>query len=225
MHRFNRGTSPVDFKKVSGKYKTWEAFVRDQKAGHFAIRDALYERQRHYCAYCETEIKIQNGKSDSERLAGHIEHLERRADVPSKTFEWNNMFLSCNRPDSCGNYKDGERRRFNVDDIIDPSKENPLNFFKFDELGKVTPIAAATSEIKRKVEETVRVFNLNGSSRLLEIRLRAIEITSAFLETTPTEEEIEEFLNALSERTPCISVYYATLEARLAYEERFTSTS
>ncbi len=224
MHRFNRGNSPVDFKKVSRKYKTgkrWEDFVQNEKDSYFAIRGALYERQRRRCAYCESKI------DDDGRFDGHIEHLERRADVPSRTFDWDNLFLSCNSPGSCGKFKDalkGEKRKFCVDEIVDPSKENPLKYFNFSWKGNIVPVGKATPEMKRKVEETVRIFNLNDP-KLSGMRAVAYRNATDFLETTPTDEEIEEYLKMLPDEEPCISVYYAVFQEEDAYEARFASTT
>lgn len=90
---------------------------------HAKLADALYARQDGYCAYCEIHLK--------NRSAGHLEYLERRSDNPKRTFDWSNLFYSCSKRDSCGKYKDNERIRFNPADIIDPSVENPLDFFVY----------------------------------------------------------------------------------------------
>jgi len=184
IYRFSRGDSPIDFKKISREYKTgkrWENFVQNKRDLYFAIRNALYERQQRHCTYCESKI------DDKERFEGHIEHLERRSDVPNRTFDWNNLFLSCDSSCTCGKFKDalkGDKRKFNVDEIVDQSKENPLDYFDFSENGKVVSTVGATSEIKRKVEETVRIFNLN-ESKLSGTRSCAYRNATDFLETFP----------------------------------------
>ncbi len=218
MHRFNRGDSPVNFKQIARKCKDWDKIDQGDRR---TIRDALYDRQQKYCAYCECPIE----SADKERA--HIEHLERRKDVPQKTFDWNNLFLSCTRPKSCGKYKDDPKNgiKFNVADVIDPSKENPLDYYAFAKDGRIVPRSDenATPERKRKVEETVRIFNLN-CSKLLEIRknaLRNIDCLFIQLGRSPSKKEIEKFLNNLGEKNLCISVYYDYFGFRSEYEERF----
>jgi len=225
MHRFERGDAPVDFAKIPRKHKqNWEAFGDAEPEKKACLRNALYERQHRHCAYCEREIK----SDDKVRPKGsHIDHLERRGEAAGKTFDWNNLFLSCDFKDTCGRYKDKglKNRKFNVDDIVDPSRENPLDYFSFDEQGKIGVVEGATPEIIRKVDETIRVFNLNGSQDLLETRRWAYENAKAFHERLqPTDEEIEEYLKDLPDDFSCISVYYAYFDLRAEYEERFTST-
>ena len=82
MHKFVRGEEPVDLEAMRRRHPHWDAFART--AEHTQLGDALYERQAHYCAYCETRI--------TQKENGHIEHLERRSDNPARTFDWANMF-------------------------------------------------------------------------------------------------------------------------------------
>jgi len=233
MHRFNRGESPVDFEKIPREHKeNWKVFGKNEPQKKASLRDALYERQHHYCAYCETPIKVDdNNRRKSEDY--HIEHLESRGRTAKKSFDWNNLFLSCYNKDRCGKYKDDvylKDHSFKIADIIDPSKENPLDFYSFNDVGEIRAVSGASSEIVRKVEETVNIFNLNGSKKLLGIRKTALREINSFmapyieLEIRPTDDEVKTYLNNLPDETPCISVYYAYFDLRAEYEERFTST-
>ena len=198
MHKFVRGEEPVDLEAMRRRHPHWDAFART--AEHTQLGDALYERQARYCAYCETRI--------TQKENGHIEHLERRSDNPARTFDWSNMFFSCNHRDSCGNYKDDTkpRLRFNPADIVDPSCEDPLDFFTYDALGG---ISARDEAHKMRAEETIRIFHLDKSARLCNIRANAARTAINFMEREPSEDEITAFLNSLPPDCDCISVYYS----------------
>ena len=208
MHHFERGISPVDFKVVKIHYVNWNTFGNSHE--HRLLGDTLYERQHHYCAYCETHLKQ---KSD-----GHIEHLVRRNDMPQKTFDWNNMFFSCNNDDSCGNFKDNRKNAISFDekDIIDPSREHPQDFFSFDRFGHILPAKDLTANAKKRAEETIRVFNLNSSERIRNLRQQAARVVAAFLQCAiiPDDASIDRFLDMVSD-ADCLSVYYSLLGRRM----------
>ena len=184
MHQFTRGDTPVDFRIIKQKYANWDAFIGSSE--HIAIGNRLYEQQDHYCAYCEIYL---HDKED-----GFIEHLERQRDNSKRIFDWSNMFVSCRK----------------LADIVDPSWENPSDFFQYDLQGNMHPRKDLDPSRKRKAEETIRIFNLN-CPRLANIRRKAINNVNAFLECMPIKEEISNFLDSLS-NVDCISVYHELLE-------------
>ena len=200
MHQFKRGDTPVDFRIIKQKYANWDSFIGS--SAHIAIGDQLYEQQDHYCAYCEIYL---HDKED-----GFIEHLERQRDNSKRIFDWSNMFISCRKHDSCGAYKDNQAGVFKLADIVDPSRENPSDFFQYDLQGNMHPRKDLDPSRKRKAEETIRIFNLN-CPRLANIRRKAINNVNAFLECMPIKEEISNFLDSLS-NVDCSSVYHELLE-------------
>ncbi len=203
MHKFIRGASPINLEKMEEKYHDWDPFVGTQE--HVLLGDELYDRQEHYCAYCETSL--------ANKSEGHIEHLERRSDNPRRAFDWSNMFFSCKKKDSCGRYKDDklDPRQFNPADIIDPSKEDPLDFFRFDMNGGVQAKAGLDETRTRKARETIRVFNLDQSDRLRGIRFAIAQTIAGFLESNPDDDTIDSFFSSLG-HPDCISVYKSLLD-------------
>lgn len=141
------------------------------------LGDVLYQLQDGYCAYCETHL--------SSRGDGHIEHLERRSELPDKMFDWGNLFFSCLRETSCGKYKDDRRICFNRADIVDPSQENPADFFAFSMTGR---ILARNGLGKHRAEETIRVFNLNDPGLVQKRKCAAITV-SQYLDKTDAMKE------------------------------------
>lgn len=208
MHRFSRCKLPIDLNKIKKRFNNdYNCFCKQDKGEHDLLRKFLYENQGHYCAYCEVVIPSITD--------GHIEHLERRCDNPARSFDWDNMFFSCCNQDSCGNYKDNAKPRifFAVQDIIDPYIEDPQDYFAFDTEGNIFPRVGLAVAQRKRAEETIRVFNLNKSSRLRNLRRKAAVSVDSFLQNNPTEEEINNFFSFLGS-VDCISVYYTLLNRR-----------
>lgn len=136
-------------------------------SGHKAeIRMHLEAMQGRRCAYCE-------GSIDS--LGQHIEHFRRKKLHPAMTFDWGNLFWSCDQADSCGHYKDRGAGAYNVDDLINPCCDDPDAFFIFQADGTIS-IRRDLSEVdKRRASETLRVFSLNPQwGRLRAMRQAAV---------------------------------------------------
>ena len=205
MHKFSRGEPPVDIAKTKADYHNKWDNIFLASAEHQAIGDCLYERQSHYCAYCDTRITSKEN--------GFIEHLERRSDNPQRTFDWKNMFFSCKHPESCGYFKDGANTKqcFNPADIVDPSTEEPADFFAYGMNGK---ISARNKASAHRAEETIRVFNLNNA-RLIGIRSGVARSVAFFLEHNPSDEQIDEFLHDMVEKD-CPSVCCDFLRRKMA---------
>lgn len=206
MHHFERGQSPVDLQAIARKGINWSSFAGSH--AHRIVGDALYERQHHYCAYCEVFLE--------QKTDGHTEHLARRSDFPQRTFDWYNLFFSCNHIDSCGRFKDNSRIQFDVNDIIDPSRENPQDFFNYDRFGHIFPRVGLSELERRRACETIRVFNLDNSGRLCNIRQQAFQAVVTFLQCSehPDTSTIDRFLEMVN-GGHCISVYYTLLDKRM----------
>ena len=114
--------------------------------------------QQHRCAYCEAGINKKDRNC-------HIEHFCQRNTYPEGTFLWNNMFGSCNNPYSCGKHKDHPKRSYCHRDLIKPDVEDPENFLAFLPDGNISPVKGLSPASKKRAEETIRVFNLNGPLR------------------------------------------------------------
>lgn len=123
----------------------------------------LENEQGNQCAY--TELPLEYEKNNS-----HIEHLKRKdsAFFPELTFEWSNLFISCNSDDFGGKYKDGKylKGKSKADNalILNPSLENPKEFFELKNWGELTIKEGLQGTAKTKAEETIKAFNLNHNS-------------------------------------------------------------
>lgn len=124
----------------------------------------LHEMQDHFCAYCEAPLI----REDS-----HIEHFYPRAKYPEYTFEWRNLFGSCNNSWTCGIYKDSGRNPDKVihDMIIKPDEENPRGYFRYYKNGRMGVRGGLTDEAYHRGKATIRWFNLNHNA-LTQLRAR-----------------------------------------------------
>ncbi len=104
------------------------------------------------CAYCEAAIS--QGKC-------HIEHFRQRDRYPQGTFEWSNLFGSCDRESTCGTFKD-RCGAYAHADLIKPDVEDPDEFLVFDPHGGIHPKAGLALDKRHRAQETIRILNLAG---------------------------------------------------------------
>lgn len=211
MRAFVRGQEPEGLVKARREKKSWDDLNKTERGRKVKedVRNALLAAQRGFCAYCETRLLSKRGEFE-----GHVEHLDRRADSPERSCEWNNLFLSCSRADSCGKYKDNPKNkiRFWREDIVDPSREDPQEFFEYSELDGAILARKGIPENERRARETIRVFNLANSQRLRGLRRRIALTIRDFRRCNPeaSEDEVDSFLSVF-ENEEMFSVYCALL--------------
>lgn len=152
----------------------------------------LVEEQGNQCAY--TELPVEYEKNSS-----HIEHLKRKdsAFFPELTFEWTNLFVSCNASDFGGKHKDDTylRRKGKADNalILNPATENPADFFELKSWGELTIKENLNDTDRRKAETTIDAFNLNHNS-LIQRRTEMIQRVKDYKSGGLDDEMIIEYL-------------------------------
>lgn len=130
------------------------------------IRTQLEAMQGRRCAYCE-------GSIDS--LGQHIEHFRRKKLHRALTFDWNNLFWSCDQTDSCGHFKDHGAGSYNVNDLVNPCYDNPDAFFIFQADGTISIRRGLSAADEHRARETLRVFSLDAKwGRLRAMRQAAV---------------------------------------------------
>ncbi len=164
MHKLTRSEAPDCLSQYKHGRDKWSS-VTDSHKGE--IWQRLNQMQHQCCAYCECNIAPIIGNA-------HIEHFRQRAShlYPQGAFEWNNIFGSCNRLSSCGKYKDSAVT-YAYQDLIKMDEEDPEDLLLFLPDGSVTPRSNLSSNGRRRAEETIRIFNLNGALR--QIRYNEIQ--------------------------------------------------
>ena len=151
MHRLQRPSGPPELAEAPARGAShWNDLEPHERA---AIRRALKAMQEDRCAYCEGILK--------DRC--HIDHFRKRSDFPRRTFDWANLYLSCNVPHHCAHHKDNlhgdDAPRY--DDLIDPCRDDPEDFLVFLSDGSITPREHLGDNERRRAIETIRVFQLN----------------------------------------------------------------
>ncbi|MDM1545953.1 TIGR02646 family protein [Ignatzschineria indica] len=131
------------------------------------IWSKLNEMQHRLCAYCETPFTTEDS---------HIEHLYPRAKYEALTFEWKNLFGSCNNNNSCGIYKDGAHNPHKVihELLIKPDQEDPHAYFRYYLNGRISVKPGLSDYDYHRAKETIRGFNLNHNA-LASLRRRHLE--------------------------------------------------
>ena len=155
MHQLDRPPAPDCLSNYQHGRDNWGRVTPADKTKIWASLNVM---QGNRCAYCECHIRTE---PDSHHA--HIEHFRQRSRHPQGTFDWNNLFGSCNRPDSCGKHKDGQA--YQPQDLIKADQENPEYYLRFLPDGQVAPADNLTEQERHRAKETIRIFNLNGSLR------------------------------------------------------------
>jgi uncharacterized protein (TIGR02646 family) len=152
--------------------QSWQDVVPDHKS---EIRMHLEMMQGRRCAYCEGDIDV---------LGQHIEHFKRKGLHPALTFDWENLFWSCDQTDSCGHFKDHGAGPYNVADLINPCCDDPDAFFIFQADGTISLRCGLSAADAHRARETLRVFSLDADwGRLRAMRKAAV---SGYIEDADT---------------------------------------
>ncbi|WP_082559273.1 retron system putative HNH endonuclease [Methylobacterium sp. Leaf94] len=165
MRKLDRATCPAP--ACLGTYThgahTWGDVSSDHKR---EIRAQLIAMQGHCCAYCEGDVVS---------LGQHIEHFRRKSLHPALSFDWKNLFSSCDQRSSCGHFKDRGAEAYDISDLINPCDEDPDTFFIFRADGTISIRKGLSLLDQRRAAETLRVFSLDAKwGRLRAMRKAAV---------------------------------------------------
>jgi uncharacterized protein (TIGR02646 family) len=163
MHLLNRGTAPACLGNYQHGAHQWTNLTPtwDERE---EIRADLQAMQGQRCAYCEGDLDV-HGQ--------HIEHFRQRGRFPQGTFDWDNLFWSCEREDSCGKHKD-KCGVYSPADLIKPDVEDPEHFFLFASNGTIAiRTATLTAQEQHRAAETLRIFNLDRERGALRYMRKA----------------------------------------------------
>ncbi|MFO0589647.1 MAG: retron system putative HNH endonuclease [Polyangiaceae bacterium] len=162
MKRLDRTAVPAPpclSKYVAGR-DNWSQVSPEHKE---QIRAYLKALQGERCAYCEADISLSGS---------HVEHFCPKGHPKYRhlTFEWSNLYWSCDEKDSCGHHKDHGAGPYSPEDLIQPCVHDPDRYLRFRSDGTVAPRRGLSADDERRARETLRVFNLAGCARLRNMR-------------------------------------------------------
>lgn len=162
MHKLERPAAPGCLAHYQQGPQDWQ---RISSAEKHEIWEQLAGMQGERCAYCEAGLP---------KKRRHIEHFRQRSRYPRGTFQWDNLFGSCNKVDSCGRRKD--KSTYSHGDILKPDVDDPDDYLRFQADGRIVPRNALSSRQRRRAEETLRVFNLDHDrGALRQMRQSAVQ--------------------------------------------------
>jgi uncharacterized protein (TIGR02646 family) len=191
MRKLNRpNVSPACLGNYDPDTDKWIDISVADKYDIWAHLDQMHHDR---CAYCEAEIKTALGKSS------HIEHFRQRSRYKKGTFEWSNLFGSCTKQDSCGNFKD-KQPSYPHQDLIKMDKEDPEDFLQFLPDGSVIPKNNLPPNAHHRATETIRLFNLDHAlRRIRETAIKGyLETAEAFVDIA-LEYNIEDWMPLFEE--------------------------
>ncbi|MBU3700293.1 MAG: TIGR02646 family protein [Candidatus Kapabacteria bacterium] len=187
MHRLQRDDqAPGCLDRHKQNRSTWDDVTASDRAEIWAKLEPM---QGNRCAYCETNLRTNKR---------HIEHFRQRSSYPEGAFEWENLFGSCDRGDSCGKHKD-RIGSYTNDHLIKPDAEDPEQFLIFTSTGAVRALHALAERERGRANETIRVFGLD-CGRLRQQRKAAVSghvNTAEFFDQASVEYDEEEWMPML----------------------------
>lgn len=149
-------------KSVDDAEKAWKNF-----RGKKELQDSLIPAQKNLCPYCEIELTRSEGE-----IGYHIEHIEPKSMNPSRTFDFNNLLVSCfntggeisasdldPQPISCGHAK---KREFDSLLFIKPTDQDCETYFFYELDGRIIANPDLNDSAKlAQVDYTITLLNLN----------------------------------------------------------------
>ncbi|GKW48596.1 retron Ec78 anti-phage system effector HNH endonuclease PtuB [Halomonas sp. NCCP-2165] len=163
MHKLVRPEAPKCLSRFRHGRDNWRRDVSfDDKR---EIWEKLEAMQGHRCAYCEDKLP------EDRR---HIEHFRQQSSHPQGAFQWDNLFGSCEKQESCGRRKD--RTTYRDGDILKPDVDDPDDYLQFLADGRIVPRNDLSAREHHRAEETLRVFNLDHErGALRQMRRSAVQ--------------------------------------------------
>lgn len=198
MLKVNKNLEPdflFEFKRKNNP-KTWNDYSNGEikeKLKEFILKN----EQNNYCLYCEKAIYETN--------ESHIEHIKPRDLFPKLFQEYNNLIVSCNGKNSCG---DAKKNKYS-DEFINPVMDNPKEYFTYNlASGEIIPIYKDEDDIRnKKAEYTISLLNLN-SYELKDARKNLIQILEVYRENFEEPEEYLQYFLDDGHSFPSLIRYY-----------------
>lgn len=153
MRRLKRGDAPPVLSEFDFNIHDWDNNIKPKHRA--LIWPSLFSMQGYRCAYCECSISATDPDDK------HIEHFRQKGNHRYKhlSFEWTNLFGSCNVRSRCGRYKD--KSGISPEDIIKMDEEDPEKFFTFLSTGGISVNEGLSIEDKDRADKTLEAFVLN----------------------------------------------------------------
>lgn len=155
MLKVDKTPEPEFFKEFKRKnrdrIKNWDDMNAYSDVKQDLREYMLLEEQDCRCPYCETAV--------DDESEGSIEHIRPKDKFKDLFMEYDNFITSCKSSYSCDNFKGNDWD----DRFIDPTKENPEEYFSYDLFtGEIIPKEESGKKYDR-AKVTIEILNLNHS--------------------------------------------------------------
>jgi uncharacterized protein (TIGR02646 family) len=164
MRRIVKTSEPKSLSEFKIKYKRRNKRQPAYKEVDVGVKSALHSvlmREQFYiCAYCMVSINDEHA---------HIEHIKPQSKFPNQTLDYDNLLVSCDSKENCGNEKGDWWDSSLFISPLEPDCETEFTY---------TPDGRIVSNSSRGMK-TIEVLNLN-SHRLLNGRKQAIAASGFF---------------------------------------------
>lgn len=177
MRKLQRGAAPSCLAQYRHGRHQWRSVSPDHRT---EIWGALEAMQGGVCAYCEASIGVDNR---------HIEHFRQRRHEPAATFQWSNLFGSCDHQLSCGRHKDA-CGFYEAEVLLKPDIDDASDYWAFVSDGTIQVLQSLDDRQRLRAEQSLRIFNLDAvNGRLRHMRREAIR---PYLETAEVLAQLRE---------------------------------
>ncbi|MCQ6536172.1 TIGR02646 family protein [Bacillus mycoides] len=133
---------------------------------HEDIKNTLFAMSNKKCAFCESK-PAESGNIE-------VEHFIPKSEYPHLTFDWGNFLPVCRKCNESKGALDTLK-----EPIVNPTKVNPEDFFKFNDIRICIREGAQDRDIAQR---TVRELGLNNP-RLLKARAELLIHLSSYIES------------------------------------------
>ncbi len=183
---FIRRNNPVEWNDIAEIRDNIRTYMLSGLVPDENIEQNTIPEQNYQCAYTEIDIEESNYSS-------HIDHFHKQSMFPIFRFKWSNLFTSTNNEYFGAKYKDNTYRikQEEYQHLINPSIENPNDFFKYSFTGEILiKEGDINSDKYKKAELTKDAFNLNERS-LVEQRQTVVKMVKLYFDQQFSIDEIK----------------------------------
>lgn len=161
--------------KAKDKGWSWDEFVDKDHDNYVTVRNQALTDQKQECAY--TGLWLGSGTNH----ILHIDHFRKKSIYPELRFDWNNLFAAAKNLKCGSDYKDknihGSRdnAESQYSSFLSPLEANLESMFWYQQNGKVNAHPRLSESMATKVENTIKMYNLNDDD-LVSRRRSIIQI-------------------------------------------------
>lgn len=146
------------------------------------IRSHMLSQQKYICCYC-------CGETDEEH--SHNEHIKPRDKRPDLSLDYNNMIVSCDCSDQCGNAKGNY---YSENDFLSPLDEDVEEQFEYNTNGEIIGLS-------EKAKKTIDILGLN-SFKMTEARKALYNTCVEMAKYCGLDYLVEEYINEKNGKLP-----------------------